>query len=132
MGRFNRRHFAWPLVESPESTRKLVNDRNGVVIADQLLAAFDSRSRRTGLLRHDSLPDGTALIIAPCTAIHTFFMRFDIDVAFVTRDGRVLKMCDTLRPWRLAGAFGSFAVVEMPAGALARCDTRTGDVLRLA
>ena len=69
-----------------------------------MLTAFDSASRRTGLLRHESLPAGTGIIIAPSNAIHTFFMRFAIDVAFVTKDGKVVKLRAAVPPWRMAGA----------------------------
>jgi len=69
------------------------------------------------------------MIIAPTNAIHTFFMRFQIDVAFVTRDGRVLKIRHALRPWRMAAAWGAFAVIELSAGGLARADTQVGDRL---
>jgi hypothetical protein len=69
------------------------------------------------------------MVIAPTSAVHTFFMRFPIDVAFVTRDGRVLKTYAALAPWRIAAAFRAHAVVELPAGTLSRCDTIPGDTL---
>jgi uncharacterized protein len=110
----------------------LTNTRNNSVVARTLLTAFDSRSRRRGLLHHVSLPEGTGLIIAPSNAIHTCFMRFAIDVAFVSRDGRVLRVRPAMRPWRIAAAWRGFAVIELPAGALDRAATRTGDTLRIA
>ena len=121
--------FLKPLVHDPQLPHRLVNERHGQVIATQLLTAFDSDSRRTGLLKHDSLPEGSALVIAPSNAIHTFFMRFDIDVAFVAKDGRILKVRHTMRPWRIAGALRGFAVIELPAGVLARTQTGPGDTL---
>jgi uncharacterized protein len=96
-----------------------------------VLSALDSKSRRTGLLRHESLPDGEAMVIAPTNAIHTFFMRFAIDVVFVARDGRVVKACASVKPWRVAMALRAFAVVELPAGTLARSDTVPGDTLSI-
>jgi len=110
----------------------LTNTRNDSVVARTLLTAFDSRSRRRGLLHHVSLPEGTGLIIAPSNAIHTCFMRFAIDVAFVSRDGRVLRVRPAMRPWRIAAAWRGFAVIELPAGALDRAATRTGGKLRIA
>jgi uncharacterized membrane protein (UPF0127 family) len=71
------------------------------------------------------------MIIAPTSAIHTFFMKFAIDVAFVARDGAVLKIRRDLGPWRLAAALRAYAVVEMAAGALERTDTRPGDRLAI-
>ena len=119
--------FLNPLLRGTSDRYHLRNERTGSVVADVLTTAFDSKTRRTGLLRHASLPEGSALIIAPSNAIHTFFMQFAIDVAFVAKDGRILKTRAALRPWRVAMALRAFAVVELPAGALAQHNTRGGD-----
>jgi hypothetical protein len=71
------------------------------------------------------------MVIAPSNAVHTFVMRFPIDLAFVTRDGRVVKTRSGVRPWRVAAAFRAYAVIELPAGTLARCDTVPGDTLAI-
>src|SRR6188768_3049543 len=123
--------FLSPLLQSGGSSLTLTNTRHRRIVARVLLTAFDSTSRRTGLLGRDSLPDGSALIIAPCQAIHTFTMRFAIDVAFVSRDGRVLKVRQAVPPRRIAVALRAFAVIELPAGALERSDTKPGDRLQL-
>ena len=123
--------FLDPLLRSPTLPHALVNGRNDRVVADTLLTAFDSATRRQGLLQRDAFPEGNALIIAPSNAIHTFFMRFAIDVAFVAKDGRVLTLRRELRPWRIAAAWRGFAVVELPVGTLDRADTRPGDTLRV-
>jgi uncharacterized protein len=123
--------FLSPFVSSPETRFRLVNVRTGKVLADRLHGAFESSSRRKGLLGRDSMPDGQALIIAPTNAIHTWFMRFDIDVAFASKDGRVVKIAHRLRPWRLFAALRGFAAIELPAGTLAAAQTSKGDELRL-
>jgi uncharacterized protein len=123
--------FLDPVLRSAASPFTLSNHRNDRVLATMLLTAFDSASRRRGLLKHDFLPEDSALIIAPSNAIHTFFMRFAIDVAFVARDGRVLKLRRNMPPWRMVAAIHAFAVIEMPVGALARSDTQPGDALRI-
>ena len=105
------------------------NMRNGRVLAHELTSAFDSRTRRVGLLHHESFSQGAAMLIAPTNAVHTFFMRFDIDIAFITRGGTVVKVCRSVRPWRIAAAFGAYGVIELPAGTLAATDTLAGDVL---
>ena len=121
--------FLQPLAQDRTATAALVNRRTGTIVADQLIPALDSATRRRGLLHHDSLPDGSAMIIAPSSAVHTFFMKFAIDVAFVGRDGRIRKIREAVAPWRIAGSLGSYAVVELPAGALRRAGTRVGDQL---
>jgi uncharacterized membrane protein (UPF0127 family) len=123
--------FLHPLLRSSESSFVLTNTRNSRIVAHTLLTAFDSTTRRRGLLKHDSLAEGTALIIAPSNAIHTFSMRFTIDVAFVSREGRVVKVRPAMTPWRVAAAWRAFAVVEMAAGGFEKSDTRPGDLLQV-
>ena len=121
--------FLAPLLRPGATDHVLENVRAHRVVADRLLTAFDSASRRKGLLGRDGLPPGTALIIAPSNAVHTCFMRFPIDVAFVRRDGRVIKVRSAVRPWRMTGSLRAFAVIELPAGTLAQSNTRCGDHL---
>lgn len=121
--------FLSPLLRSGATHHVLENVRTQRVVAAQLLTAFDSASRRQGLLGRDGLTPGSALIIAPSNAVHTFFMRFAIDIAFVRRDGRVIKVRSAVRPYRLAASLRAFAVIELPAGALAQSDTLRGDTL---
>jgi uncharacterized membrane protein (UPF0127 family) len=121
--------FLAPLLRRSSASCCLQNARTHVVVADQILTAFESATRRTGLLQHAALPEGSALVIAPTNAIHTFFMRFAIDVAFVAKDGRIVKTQVALRPWRVAGALRAYAVIELPSGTLERRATRAGDYL---
>ena len=121
--------FLDPLLRKPAGSLTLVNSRSRRPLAHSLTGAFDSNSRRTGLLGRDGLDEGHALIIAPTTAIHTFFMRFAIDVAFVRRDGCVVGLRHAMKPWRVAVALGAHAAVELPAGTLAESDTVRGDTL---
>jgi uncharacterized membrane protein (UPF0127 family) len=120
-----------PQLREPTSRFRLVNTRTGVVIAESVTGAFDSVSRRQGLLGRDAMPAGEALIIAPTNAIHTFFMRFAIDVAFVGRDGRILTLRPSMPPWRIAFAMQAFCVVETSAGTFANTSTLAGDTLAL-
>jgi uncharacterized membrane protein (UPF0127 family) len=121
--------FLSPLLRAGAPDHVLENVRTKKIVAGHLLTAFDSASRRQGLLGRDSLAEGTALIIAPSNAVHTFFMRFAIDVAFVRRDGRVLKVRRAVRPWRLTASLRAFAVIELPAGSLSSSETTPGDHL---
>ena len=124
--------FLAPLLRSDAPPLALTNTRNNRVVARTLLAAFDSASRRKGLLDHTSLAEGSAMIIAPSSAVHTFAMRFAIDVIFVSKDGRVLKVKPNVKPRRIAGAWRAFAVVELAVGAIEQSETRPGDQLQLA
>lgn len=123
--------FLQPLLRPASGPLRLENTRSGRVVADQLLTAFDSAARRKGLLGRQSLPEGSALLIAPSSGIHTCFMKFPIDVAFVSKTGRVLKVRAALPAWRAALALRAYAVIELPAGALANSDTAPGDDLAI-
>ena len=123
--------FLSALIDASPQAFRLVNQTTGQLIADRLLPAFDSKTRNAGLLRHQSLPPGTAMIIAPSNAIHTFFMKFPIDVVFVARNGDVVKTRSALMPWRIAAAWRAHAVIELAAGALAHSPVRSGDRLHI-
>jgi uncharacterized membrane protein (UPF0127 family) len=91
--------------------------------------ADDSRSRRTGLLKHERLEPGEGLWIAPCEAVHTFGMKFPIDVLFLDKKKRVRKIRAAMPPWRIAGCFFAHSVLELPAGASVASFTEPGDQL---
>jgi len=123
--------FLSSLLRSGGSQVILKNVDAGTVVATTVEGAFDSASRRHGLLGRNEFADGSALIIAPSSAIHTFFMQIAIDVVFVSRDGRVLKTYADLPAWRLAFAGGAYAAIELPVGTLSRSLTMRGNRLVL-
>lgn len=120
------------MLRSAERQFSAQNARSGRLLARRVELAIDSQSRRRGLLGRDTFEEGLALVIAPCNAIHTFFMRFAIDAVFVARDGRVLKTCATVPRRRIAFSLGAFAVIELPTGTIEHSDTRRGDLIRLS
>jgi uncharacterized membrane protein (UPF0127 family) len=87
-----------------------------VLVADSVRAAVDSAARRRGLLGQAGLRANEALVVAPTQGIHTFGMRFAIDVAFVDREGLVLKIAADVPPRRVRVAWRAFAAVELAAG----------------
>ena len=123
--------FLHRCVEHDPRGLTLMNRRTGRALATGIETAFDSETRRRGLLGRDGLPEGAGLIIAPCNGIHMFFMRFAIDVAFVSRDGRVVSVRRGLKPWRIAMALRAFATIELPVGALDASGTTRGDDLEI-
>jgi uncharacterized membrane protein (UPF0127 family) len=95
-------------------------------LATYIEPAFDSATRTRGLLGRDHLPEGHALVIAPCQAVHTFGMQFSIDVVGVRRDGTVVRCRADVAPRRLALALKAWAIIELPAGTIARCGLAPG------
>jgi uncharacterized protein len=125
-------HFLRPLLARDPDANALVNERTGSVVAETLEMAFDSGTRRRGLLGRDDLAPGAALVLAPCNAVHTCRMRFPIDIVFVTREGRVTKIVRGLAAWRAAVSFLAFATIELRAGAIEGADLTIGDRLVVA
>jgi uncharacterized membrane protein (UPF0127 family) len=123
--------FVTPLLRYKGEPHLILNERNGMVVADTVLSAFDSKTRRKGLLSFELFPPGHAMVIAPTSAVHTWFMRFPIDLAFIDCRGLVLKTYTALKPWRMAASLRADAVIELPAGSLTRADTVVGDKLQV-
>lgn len=123
-------HFLRPLLQHDQKAQ-LVNERTGAVLVSVIETAFDSATRRQGLLERLDLPPGQALVLAPCNAIHTFWMRFPIDVLFVARDGVITKIVERLSAWRVAASLSAFATIELRAGAVSEQDIGVGDRLAL-
>lgn len=114
--------------KSPDHWALFVEGRE-TPIASQIEVAFDSKTRNRGLLGRTGLPPGSALIIAPSNAVHTFGMRFPIDVVFARRDGIVVKIRAAVPRSRMTFALGGFAVIEFAAGETERSSVRVGDHL---
>jgi uncharacterized membrane protein (UPF0127 family) len=110
----------------------LENQRTGARVATRLREASNPITRMVGLLGKKTLPDGEALLIRPCWSIHTWFMRFSLDVIFLDRENRVVRVIRDMKPWRIAAAKGSHSVIEMKAGLLTEDDLAPGDQLRIA
>jgi hypothetical protein len=124
-------NFLLPLIRYADREYELRNVRTGRLIAQTVIPAFESDARRKGLLGRDSFPKGSAMVIAPSNAIHTFWMRFPIDALFVRRNGVVVKVRRNIPSWRAVAALWAYAVIELPAGTLAADDVRIGDVLTM-
>jgi hypothetical protein len=87
-------------------------------------------TRAVGLLGRKQLGEGRGLWIRPCRSIHTLFMRFPIDVAYLSSDGTVVKTSARLRPFRLSmGGRRAHSVLELPASSLERAGLKVGDRL---
>lgn len=82
----------------------------------RVVVANSAWTRMVGLLAHRTLPADEGLWLSPAWSIHTWFMRFPIDVVFVDRDDRVLRIVEAMGPWRLASQRRAHAVIELAAG----------------
>ncbi len=108
---------------------RVANQTKGQVLADRADIANTSAKRRTGLLKHTGLEPGEGLWIAPCEGVHTFGMKFPIDVLFLNREKKILKALPDMVKGRIAFSLLAHSVLELPAGTLARTGTAAGDQL---
>src|SRR5687768_12580584 len=114
-------HFLQPLIRRTDGPRLALYTAGGTrLVASELESAFDSASRKRGLLGRTGLAAGHALIIAPCNGVHTFGMRFPIDIIYAARDGRVVKLTPNLVRNRISLAPRAFATIEMATGSIAK------------
>jgi uncharacterized membrane protein (UPF0127 family) len=109
--------------------RVTVTDGHDRVLCEHCAVADRPLARLRGLLGRSELPAGEGLLLRPSPSIHTWFMRFPIDVLFLDRDLHVLGIRPKLRPWRMAWQKGARAVLELAAGEAQRRDIRSGDQL---
>ena len=109
--------------------RRLVarNASIGTVIADKVGVAASRTARAVGLLTRSGLEPGEALWIVPSRGVHTWGMRFAIDVAALDEAGTVIDCVSNLRPWRMRlPRRGTAGVLELPAGTLEASRTSIG------
>ena len=120
--------------QQPAARRFEVRNRTrGTLLGDRVQVADNPRSRRIGLLTETRLQPGAGLWIFPSQAIHTFWMRFSIDVAFLDRNLRVKRVYHRMPPFRLSRfVWGAQSVLELASGVLADSGTETGDELQIS
>lgn len=83
-------------------------------------------SRGIGLLATRRLDDPCGLWIKSCNSIHTFWMRYPIDVLFLDKTGTVLRVVPQLKPWRMAACRRAHTTLELRAGLAATLGLRSG------
>lgn len=110
---------------------RALNATRQTLLADPAVRVTSFFGRLRGLLGRSEFRMGDGLQIVPCDAIHTFFMRFPIDVLFLSAEGTVLRMEEALPPWRgTLPVAKARSVLELPAGVLKASGTRVGDTIR--
>jgi uncharacterized membrane protein (UPF0127 family) len=111
---------------------KLINQTKSTPLAENVETAQSLWTRTRGLLGRSSLESGKVLWISPCSSIHTCFMRFPIDVAFVDKHLKVTRVKTQIGPWKLVfSPWKSKSVFEFPAGTLTLENIQIGDQLHV-
>ncbi len=110
---------------------RVTNTTRNTRLAEHAEVADTFMRRFKGLMGQRELPLGAGLLIEPCTSVHTFFMRLDIDVLFLDRQHRVLGLEASMVPWRMSRYYPSGrSVLELPAGVALAARTEVGDLLQ--
>jgi uncharacterized membrane protein (UPF0127 family) len=113
-----------------ENNLLVLKRMNGEVVCKRMKMANSFFDRLNGLMFTKKLEGFDGLLINPCNSIHTFFMLMSLDVIFLDRDLKIIKIIYDLKPWRLTWMyFKATQVLEMKAGTLQR-DLVVGESLR--
>ena len=112
---------------------KIINRTQGTVVGSRVRLADTWWGRFWGFMGHGPPSPGEGILLAPCNSIHTFGMRFAIDVIFLSAEGRVMALRPAVRPWRVCrGVRGGRYALEVPTGTIEATGTREGDELSWA
>tara|TARA_Y100000768_G_scaffold388327_1_gene383562 strand:- start:10581 stop:10931 length:351 start_codon:yes stop_codon:yes gene_type:complete len=105
--------------------------KDNLVVASQVEIADNPISRMIGLMFSKNLGERDGLLISPCNSIHTFFMRYELDIVFLSRDNKIVKIIRKMKPWRMTWMyFRAAKVLEMMGGTLP-AEVEAGDELNI-
>ena len=111
---------------------QVINETRHTIIAQRTRLADSGLLRLVGLMGQRALPPNGGLLIRPCSSMHTFGMRFAIDVLYVNQDDIVVDILQALPPWNEGISVPSAAyVLELPSGTIAATSTQQGDSLSI-
>jgi uncharacterized protein len=118
--------------DGAKSRLKIRNLTRQTVLAHSVEVADHGAARRKGLLGRDGLPAGEGMWIVPCESVHTFWMKFPIDLVYLDRNKKVKKVRSSVGPWRLSACLSAHSVLEFAAGTIGATQTQPGDVLEFS
>ncbi len=116
---------------STDARVRVLNVTRQTLLASNVVVADHGATRRKGLLGRAMLSSGEGLWIVPCEAVHTFGMQFPIDLIYLDRRRRIIRVCSDVPPWRLSMCLSAHSVIELVSGTIRDTQTRLGDDLRL-
>jgi len=109
----------------------VTNVTRTAVLSNRCRFANSFWKRLVGLLDHKAMAEGEGLLLDHCQGIHTFGMRFPIDVLYLDKDFHVLQTVTNLRPFRASLLRTTAFVLELPAGTIHRTRTVVGDEIHI-
>lgn len=110
----------------------IINTRNNKELGNKIGLADNPWYRFTGLMGKKAITADEGLLLTPCNSIHMFFMKFSIDVVFIDRNKKIIRIVENLKPWRLSPVvFMTQSVLELPAGTISKTESQVGDILEI-
>lgn len=109
----------------------LVNTTKKTILSDRCHFANTVLKRMVGLLNRRQFAEGEGLLFDRCYGIHTFGMRFPIDVLFLDKDLHVIRAVKALPPYRTSVVRKAVYVLELPVVALENTCTEEGDQVQI-
>ena len=101
------------------------------IISNNILIAETLVDRLIGLMFREKLVGSDGLLLNPCRSIHTFFMRYNLDIVFISSNNKVIKIIRDIKPWRMTWIyFRAHKTLELPSGKLPM-DLKEGDILEV-
>jgi uncharacterized membrane protein (UPF0127 family) len=113
-------------------TVTITNETRAAVVGDRIEIANKALTRMVGLLGRRGIAPGGGLLIRPSSGVHTIGMSFPIDVIGLDKKMRVIKLWNSLIPYRLTSlSWKMQTVIELPAGRISEIGVQLGDTLRI-
>ncbi|OOM80581.1 hypothetical protein CLPUN_12470 [Clostridium puniceum] len=111
---------------------EIINKNNNKLLANRVIEAGTFITRLKGLMFEKRLEDNTAMFIYPCNSVHTYFMKFSLDILFVSKEFKVLHLVENMKPGNISCFVRkSMGVLELPAGTIKKTNTKKGDFLHM-
>jgi uncharacterized membrane protein (UPF0127 family) len=111
---------------------KVSNLTRQTVLGTSIEIADTAATRNKGLLGSRGLAQGEGLWIVPCESVHTFFMKFPLDLVYLDRKRRVRKVRIEVLPWRISICLSAHSILELPPGTIAASQTEPGDAIEFS
>lgn len=108
---------------------KLLDQFTPQLIAEKINLADNFSSRLVGLLGKLSIEEDEGLLLYPCASIHTYFMKFPVDVAFLNHEKEIIAIKENLMPKNTFAVKGAVYVLELKAGFLKKKNISLRDKL---
>jgi uncharacterized membrane protein (UPF0127 family) len=98
----------------------ILEPKTGSVIGDRIRHCTTGRDRRVGLLKDSELSPGAGILLEPCEGVHTFGMKFPIDIVFLNRQRKIVALYADVPARRLRLSWRAHSTLELPAGSIQR------------